>query len=111
MSELKGLLPVLKNQLLEICVGDEYEELLTADSTRKVNGVIYGVLKDIVDDFLVLDSYFLTKEGKINSGNIIYINTWAVKMFTKVNANGSLNDVMLSSDHTRKMKHLLGLNE
>jgi hypothetical protein len=109
MSELKGLLPELKGQLLEISLGGEYEELNTADSTRKVNGVVYGVLKNIVDDFLVLDSYHLTKDGKMSGGNIIYINTWAIQMFTVVNSSGSLNDVMLSSAHTRKIKYLLGL--
>jgi len=111
MTEIKDLLPELKNELLEVCVGDEYEEILSADSVRKINGVIYGVLKNIVGDFLILDSYRVDKTGKIVSGNIIYINSWAVKMFTKVDSNGSLSDVLLSSSHTRKIKARLGIKE
>ena|SRR5690606_18325538 len=111
MSKLNGLLPKLKGELLEISIGDEYEEILSADSSKKVNGVIYGVLQDIVDEFIILDSFYLDKEGRISSGNIIYINSWAIKMFTKVKSNGCLNDILLSSNHTRKIKYLLGLND
>jgi hypothetical protein len=109
MANLVELLPDLQDQLIEICVGDEYEELLTADSTRKVNSVIYGILKDVIDNFFVVDSFYLTKEGKLSSGNILYINSWTVKLITKVKPAGSLNDVMLSAEHTRKIKYLLGI--
>ena len=111
MSKMDALLPRLKGKLLEISVGDEYEEIVLSDHVRKVNGVIYGILQDIVEEFLVLDCYYITKEGQLQDGNIIYINTWAIKAFTEVNSQGCLNDVFLSSDHTRKMKALLGIDD
>lgn len=111
MSQMNALLPILRDKLLEISVGDEYEEIILSDHVRKVNGVIYGILKDIVDEFLVVDCYYISKNGDLKHGNIIYINTWAIKAFTQVNSEGCLNDVFLSSDHTRKMKLLLGLND
>ena len=111
MSEIKSLLPVLKGSLLEISVGDEYEEIVMNDFIRKVNGVIYGTLEDIVDDFLVVNCYYYDKSGNFKNGNIVYINTWAVKAFTKVNSQGCLNDVFLSSANTRKIKQLLGLDK
>lgn len=110
MSDLNSLLPKLKNKLLEVGVGDEYEELVLTDHNKKINGVIYGVLKDIVEDFMVLDCYAI-KDGKLHNGNIVYINTWNVKYFTEANASGSLNDVLLSSAHSRRMKVLLGLTD
>lgn len=111
MSNMNSLLPILKGKLLEVSIGDEYEELVMSDHVKKVNGVIYGILKDIVDEFIVLDCYYLTKEGELANGNIVYINTWAIQAFTQVNASGCLNDVFLSSSHTRKIKALLGLDE
>lgn len=111
MSKMDSVLPLLKNELLEVSVGDEYEELLTSDTVKKINGVIYGVLLNIIDDLMVLDCYYLNKNNQLVSGNIVYINTWAVKMFTKANSEGSLKDVMLSAAHTRKMKEILGLND
>lgn len=111
MSKLQTLLPHLKDELLEISIGDEYEEIISSDTVKKVNGVIYGVLKDIIDDFLIVDCYYLDKNGRLVSGNIVYINSWAIKVFTKVKANGCLNDVLLSSSHSRKVKYLLGLDD
>lgn len=111
MSKMDGLLPRLKDELLEFHVGDDYEEIHMADTTKKISGVIYGILRDIVDEFLVVDSFYLDRNGALVSGNIIYINTWAIKMFTKVKYNGCLNDVLLSRAHTRKIKELLGISD
>lgn len=111
MSKLDALLPKLKGKLLEISIGDEYEELQMSDHVKKVNGVIYGILRDIIDDFLVLDCYYLTAKGELADGNVVYINSWAIKVFTEVKPKGCLNDVLLSSSHTRRMKTMLGLDE
>jgi hypothetical protein len=111
MSKIDSLLPVLRGKLLEISIGDEYEELQMSDHVKKINGVIYGVLKDIVDDFLILDCYYINQKGLLSDGNIVYVNSWAIKVFTEVKPTGCLNDILLSSSHTRKMKVLLGLDE
>lgn len=111
MSKLASLLPKLKDELLEISIGDDYEELSLSDSTKKVNGVIFGYLKDIVDDFMIIDSFYINEKNELQSGNIVYLNTWQIKAFTKVKSNGCLNDVLLSVTHTRRIKHLLGLDE
>lgn len=111
MSDITGLLPTLKGKLLEVSIGDEYEELVMADHVKKVNGVIYGVLQDITGDFFVLNCYHITKEGQLSDGNIVYLNSWNIKAFTEVNSHGCLNDVFLSSSHTHKMKVLLGIHD
>lgn len=111
MSKLSSLLETLKGELLEISIGDDYEDIVLSDTTRKVNGVIFGILTDIVDDFLIVDSFFINKNGEVQTGNVIYINTWHVKVFTKVKSNGCLNDVLLSTTHTRRIKTILGLND
>lgn len=111
MSKLSSLLGTLKGELLEISIGDNYEDIVLSDTVKKVNGVIFGTLKDVVDDFLIVDSFFINKDGEVQTGNIVYINTWHVKVFTKVKSNGSLNDVLLSASHTRRIKAILGLND
>jgi len=111
MSKLAGLLPKLKGELVEVSVGDDYEDIVLSDTTKKVNGVIFGVLEDIVDDFMILNSLYVNKDGEIKTGNIVYINIFQIKIFTKIKSQGSLNDVLLSSAHSRRIKQLLGLNE
>lgn len=111
MSEIKSLLPILQGKLLEVSIGADYEELLLSDHTKKINGVIYGILQDVIDDFMVLNCYFVDKKGNLKSGNIVYINTWSVTAFTEVNARGCLNDVLLSTAHTRKIKALLKIDD
>ncbi len=111
MSKLSGLMSKLNGELLEISIGDDYEDILSSDSTKKVNSVIFGFLRDIVDDFIILDSFYIDKKGEFKSGNIIYINTWHIKAFTKVKSNGCLNDALMSVSDTRKIKHLLGLDD
>jgi hypothetical protein len=111
MSKLDELFPKLKDELVEICVGDEYEELVMSDTTRKVNGSIFGKCKELIGDFLVLDCYYINKNNELSLGNIIYLNTWQIKAITKVKSNGSLKDIFMSSADSRKMKMLLGLDE
>lgn len=111
MSKMDALLPILKGKLLEISIGDEYEELVMNDHIKKVNGVVYGILEDIIDEFIVINCYYITKQNELKLGNIVYINTWAIKAFTQVNSRGCLNDVLLGSSHTRKIKAILGLDE
>jgi hypothetical protein len=112
MSKMDALLPRLKGKVLEISIGDEYEELTLNDHIKKVNGIIYGILEDVVDDFLVVSCYYFDKNGALHKrGNVVYINTWSVKVFTELNSRGCLNDVFLSSEHSRKMKALLGIDD
>lgn len=111
MSDISKLLPRLQDELLEIYVGDEYEELVMSDNVRKVNGSVFGYCKDLLGDFLVLDCFYINKKGELVKGNITYINVWSIKAITKVKSNGSLSDVFMSSADTRKLKVLLGLDE
>lgn len=110
MSQLKKLLPILQGKLLEISVGDDYEELVLSDHVSKVNGVIYGELDDIVDDFLVVRCYFIDKQGRLVKDNVVYINSWHVKVMKEAR-NGSLNDVFLGASHSRKIRALAGIDE
>lgn len=103
------LFKTLKGELLEISIADEYEELVFSDSVKKVNGVIFGYLKDVVEDILILDSFMINEDHKLVSGNTIYINTWYVKVFTKLNEKGTLGDIFLSSAHSRRIKEMLGI--
>lgn len=111
MSKLDGLLPRLKGEMLEICIGDEYEELVLFDNVRKVNTVIYGTFEEVVDDFVIINSFFTDVDGEFKQGNILYINTWHIKAFTKLKSNGSLGEAFMSSDHSNKVKRLIGFNE
>lgn len=111
MKDLEKLLPRLRNKFLEITLGDEYEEIVLSDFTRKINGIIYGKLEDVIGDFLVLNCFYVNREGELCSGNMIYLNCWQVKAMTEVKTNGSLNDAMVGTEHINKIRRLIGLIE
>jgi hypothetical protein len=111
MSSIADLLPNLKDELIELCIGDDYEELVMSDNVRKVNGSIFGYCRDIVGDFVVVDCFFVNKRNEVVPGNRVYINSWSIKAITKVKSNGSLNDVFMSSADARKLKAMLGIDE
>jgi len=107
MSDATGILSKLQGKLLEVSVGDEYEEIVLSDHVQKINGVIYGTLVDIIGDFFVLNCYYMDNSKNLRQGNLVYLNSWNIKAFTELNNEGSLNDVFLSAPHTRRVKELL----
>lgn len=110
MSKMSGLLPYLKDEFVEICIGDEYEEIVQFDNVKKVNSVIYGKLKDIIDDFAVLDCFSIDFKDQVTSGNIVYVNTWQIKAITKITQSSSLNDILASSGAISKIKNSLNVS-
>lgn len=111
MSSILELFPRLKDELVEVYIGDEYEEIVMSDNVRKVNGSLFGYCREVLGDFVILDCFFINKKGELSNGNIVYVNTWSIKAITKVKSNGSLNDVFMSSSDTRKLKSLLGIDD
>lgn len=103
---LNSLFVGLKGKLLELSVDDDYEELVLSDHTKKVNGVIYGYLREVVEGFIVLECFYIDNNNTLSLGNRVYVNTDWIKVFTEVNNKGCLNDVLLSSSHSRKIKEM-----
>ena len=108
MSNMRDILPYLQNRLVEICVGTEYEEIVLADHNQKINGAIFGILKDIVGDFIYLHCYFVDKNGQLKSGCEVFINCIQITAMVPITANGgSLSDVMLGVSSINKIKKVL----
>lgn len=100
------LFPLIKGRLMEISIGDVYEEIVLSDHTKSINSTIYGTVQDLLGDFLILDCYFSNATGEVSSGNIVMLNTWNIKAMTEVNGSGSLNDVFMGTKDVRKIKRL-----
>ena len=74
----------LKGKLVEVYMGDEYEDLLQADFSKKIQMSVIGILEGAIGDCLVIDSYYFSSDHKaLVKGNILYINS-SVKDTKKV---------------------------
>ncbi len=110
MSSVADLLPYLQNKYVEISIGDEYEEIVMSDHTKKINVVIYGKVIGTVADFLILNCFYIDSDNNLQKDNTVYLNTWNIKAITEITPeNNGLNSVFLSASHNKKIRKLLGL--
>lgn len=101
------LLYKLKGKLLELYIGDQAETINYEDYSVPQNCIIYGKLIEVFDRFIVLDCYYINSAKQICSGNIVYINSFQIRVMTELNDNGSLNDVFLDAKSSEKVRKTL----
>lgn len=110
MKDLDKLLTYFKDKYIQIYLGEQYEEIQLDDHTYEIISVIYGKLIDVVSDFLVIDCFYVSSSKdfkEIKSGNIIFINSWQVKMMTAFDDKGTIDDILLSGKHTGSIKSMI----
>lgn len=95
----------LKDKMVEVYLGDTYEQIQLADYTTIVNSVIVGKIIDAENDCLILDSFFVNKENnQVESGNIQFINGYNIKTISPLDGDGTLNDIFINPKRARKIK-------
>ena len=96
---------LMKDKLVEVYIGDTYEDLKSQDSTMKVNAVICGIVKGAYGDCLILDCAYVEQNSKkIIFGNIVCLNERSIRTLTEVDNNGSLKDTFISSKEALLIK-------
>jgi hypothetical protein len=108
MENIKVLLDHFKDKYVQIYIGDQYEEIQQFDFSQTINGTIYGKLLDISGEFLILDCFYYDNRN-LKSGNIIFVNSWHIKVISEIKKEGSISDVLLSVEDINVVKKLIGL--
>ena len=111
MDNLKDLLPYFQNKPVEIYVGDQFEEVQMSDHSHQIKSVIYGFIKDVVSDFVVVDSFYDLGDGTVRTGNILFISGWQIVAITQLDGFGSLKDVFMSIKDSSKVKKILNIKD
>ena len=101
----------LKDKFVEVFFGEAFEVLKQADSDRNMFTTICGKLLGATGDVLILNCFYVDDNGISRLGNIVYINGYAIKAISEINACGSLHETFLSTIDSKKIHKTLSLND
>lgn len=95
-------------KIVEIYIGDTYEDLKQEDSTQKVAAVVIGRVVAAYAECIVLNcAYVDQRTKKMSFGNIVCLNERGIRTVTEVDESGVLKDTFLSSRDCKVVKGLL----
>ncbi len=98
---------VYKGRVVEIYVGDTFEDIKYDDSTQKYAAVLVGKVVAAYAECIVLNCAYMdsvSKEARI--GNIVCLNERAIRTITEVDDTGILKDTFLSTRDSKIVKGL-----
>lgn len=95
-------------KVIEVYIGDTYEDIKFDDSTQKYPAVLIGKVIDAYGECLVLNCAYVEQGTKtIKFGNMVCLNERSVRTITEVDDMGILKDTFLSSRDGRIVKAAL----
>ena|ERR1700722_17141797 len=95
-------------KIVEIYIGDTYEDLKSEDSTQKVAAVVIGKVITAYAECIVLNCAYIDQRTKqAQFGNIVCLNERGIRTITEVDDNGVLKDTFLSSRDCKMVKNLM----
>lgn len=100
----------LNDKMVEILIGESYEELTLDQMSSHYPAVIIGKVISACGNALVLDCLFI-KNRKHVFGKKLIVNDFAIKMISEVDDKCTLEDLLLRGRDTRAIKKLQDSNE
>ena len=101
------LAKVLKDKVVEVYIGDTYEDIKYDDSTQKYAAVLVGKVVTAYAECLVLNCAYIDQATKhMKLGNIVCLNERAIRTVTEVDQAGVLKDTFLSTRDSKVVKGL-----
>jgi hypothetical protein len=94
------LVEVFQGKLIEVYVGDSYEDVSTEQINTAYPAVFCGKVVAAYRECLVLNCAHVGNNKHLQMGNLVFINERAIRALTPVDGNGILEDMMLRSKET-----------
>jgi hypothetical protein len=95
-------------KVVEVYIGDTYEDLKMEDSTQKSPAVVIGKVITAYAECLVMNCAYIDQQTKkLQFGNIICLNERGIRTITEVDESGILRDTFLNTRDNRIIKGLL----
>jgi hypothetical protein len=95
-------------KVVEVYVGDTFEDVKYDDSSVKYVAIIVGRVIIAYAEMLVLDCAYIDQQTKkLQFGNIVCLNERGIRTITTIDDSGILRDTFLNSRDGRIVKNLL----
>lgn len=102
------LFSILKDQVIEIYVGDSFEEIHLEQSSSNYPAVFVGKFIGAYGECIILDSIYVDqKEKTVKSGNLLFIHEKSVKAIDIADSKGTLQDMFCTSKDVPLIKSFL----
>lgn len=99
---------IWKDRVVEIYIGDTYEDLKFEDSTQKSPAVLVGKIVAAYAECLVLNcAYSDARTGDLRFGNIVALNERGIRTITEIDDNGILKDTFINIKEGKRIKEAL----
>ncbi len=98
---------LFQGQLIEIYLGDSYEEVSTEQISTSYPAVLCGKVIGAYRECLIINSAFV-KHKKVVLGNILFINERAIRALTQIDGSGTFEESLLRSRESLEIEKLLG---
>jgi len=106
MAEIVGR--TLKGRIVEIYVGDTFEDIKYDDCTSKSASVLVGRVIDAYAELIVLDCAYTDQlTRKLQFGNIICLNERSIRFLTEIDEKGMLRDTFINTRDGKLLKDFL----
>ena len=101
------LAKTLLGKVVEVYIGDNYENVNYDDATVNYAAVLIGKVVAAYAECLVLNCVHIDQvTKKYQFGNIVCLNERAIRTITEVDGSGVLRDTFLSTRDSRVIKEL-----
>lgn len=98
---------VFKDKLVEIYLGDSYEEVSTEQISQSYPAVFCGKVIAAYRECLVISAAYIPDGARHPSfGNLVFISERAIRGLTEVDGQGIMEDMFLRSKESLEIKYL-----
>lgn len=94
------LAEIFHGKLLEIYVGDAYEDVSTEQVSTSYPAVFCGKVVAAYRECLIIDCAYVGPGHHLKMGNTMFINERAIRALSEVDGKGTVEDMMLRSKET-----------
>lgn len=102
------LAKVFKGKLIEIYLGDAYENISVDQISTSYPAVFCGEVVGAYKECLVINAAYVDTDNKPKMGNLLFINERGIRLLTEIDPNnlGTLADMFLKSKDASTIKKI-----
>ena len=95
----------LKGKLVEIYLGDSFEEVSTEQVSTSYPAVFCGTIIGAYKECLIIKTVFSQKKlGKPKQGNIMFISERAIRALNEIDGGNTIDDIFVKSRNSGELK-------
>lgn len=95
----------LNGKLVEILIGESYEELTLDQISSHYPAVIVGKVVEACGQVLILDCLYVNNRQH-SFGKTVYLNDYSIKMLSEIDDKSTIEDLLLRGRDTRAIRKL-----